>query len=103
MKTPLARTARIAGAMLALASLSISTTLRAPATPLATMKNPLNRGEVRPSLPTDDAANKMRVSEAYGKLPMSFEPNRVHTDRKGKYLSRGSGYTHLLPDSDTNL
>jgi len=88
-------------ALLALASLFISLTPRVPATPA--VKNPSRRDEVRPSLPAGDAANKMRVSEAYGKLPMSFEPNRGQTDRKVKYLSRGSGYTLFLTPTAATL
>jgi len=45
----------------------------------------------------------MRVSEAYGKLPMSFEPNRGQTDGRVKFLSRGSDYTLLLTPTEATL
>ncbi|PYV02717.1 MAG: hypothetical protein DMG26_10790, partial [Acidobacteria bacterium] len=43
-----------------------------------------------------DAASPARLAEAYGKLPLSFEANQGQTDRRVKFLSRGSGYTLLL-------
>jgi len=42
--------------------------------------------------PSTDA----QVSEAYGKLPLSFEANHGQTDAEVKFLSRGGGYTLLL-------
>ncbi|HSD51918.1 MAG TPA: hypothetical protein VLG48_10970, partial [Candidatus Methylomirabilis sp.] len=43
-----------------------------------------------------DPATKLHVSEAYGKLPLSFEVNRGQTDSQVKYLARGPGYTLFL-------
>ena len=103
MNTPHTRTVRLAGTMLALASLFIASIQRAPATPAAMGKKPSSRADLSTSLPSDDAANKMRISEAYGKLPMSFEPNRGQTDRRVKFLSRGSGYTLFLTPSEAML
>ncbi|HEV2177664.1 MAG TPA: SBBP repeat-containing protein [Terriglobia bacterium] len=37
-----------------------------------------------------------RVSDAYAKLPLSFEPNRGQTDGRVKFLARGSGYGLFL-------
>jgi len=37
-----------------------------------------------------------RVSKTYGSLPLSFELNQGQTDRRVKFLSRGSGYTFFL-------
>lgn len=37
-----------------------------------------------------------RVSEAYGKLPLSFEANRGRTDNRVKFLSRANGYSLFL-------
>src|SRR2546421_9546693 len=39
-----------------------------------------------------DPATKARVSEAYGKLPLSFEANHGQTDPSVKFFSRGQGY-----------
>ena len=38
----------------------------------------------------------VRVSEAYGKLPLHFEANQGQTDSGVKFLSRGRGYTLFL-------
>ena len=81
MRSPYAQI-RMTIALLALASLFISATPRVPASPTATTKNPSSRARVHTSVPTNDAANKMRVSKAYGKLPMSFEPNQGQTDKR---------------------
>jgi len=45
----------------------------------------------------------MQVSETYGKLPLSFEANAGQTDAKVKFLSRGSGYSLFLTDSEAVL
>ena len=40
--------------------------------------------------------------ESYGKLPLSFEPNRGQTDARVKFISHGAGYTIFLsPTSAT--
>ena len=39
---------------------------------------------------------KMTVSENYGKLPLSFEPNMGQSAKTVKFLSRGQGYTLFL-------
>lgn len=43
-----------------------------------------------------DQSTRSQVSEAYGKLPLSFEINRGQVANPVKFLSRGSGYTLLL-------
>ena len=37
-----------------------------------------------------------RILETYGRLPLSFEPNRGQTDGQVQFLSRGWGYTLFL-------
>jgi hypothetical protein len=49
------------------------------------------------------AASKPRIVEAYGKLPMAFEANRGQTDRRVKFLSRGSGYSVFLTSNEAVL
>ena len=39
---------------------------------------------------TPDQPTDRRVSEAYGKLPLSFEANRGQTDPRVKFFSRGA-------------
>jgi hypothetical protein len=50
-----------------------------------------------------DAATKTRISEAYGKLPLSFEVNQGQTDDQVKYLARGPGYTVFLTPTEAVL
>ena len=39
---------------------------------------------------------KATLAEAYGKLPLVFEPNQGQTDESVKFLARGNGYTFFL-------
>src|SRR5436190_21102622 len=48
-------------------------------------------------------ATQARLAASYGKLPLSFEANRGQTDRRVKFLSRGSGYTLFLTGGDAVL
>jgi hypothetical protein len=47
--------------------------------------------------------NLLRLSETYGKLPLSFEVNRGQVDSQVKFLSRGSGYTLFLTPTEAVL
>jgi hypothetical protein len=52
-----------------------------------------------PAAAAPDAATSARVSEAYGKLPLSFEANEGQADKAVRFLSRGQGYSlFLTPD-----
>jgi beta-propeller repeat-containing protein len=44
-----------------------------------------------------------KLSAAYGKLPLSFEANAGQTDPAVRFLSRGSGYSLFLTDSEAVL
>jgi hypothetical protein len=46
------------------------------------------------------AADKLKVVDAYGKLPLSFEVNQGQSDAQVRFLSRGSGYTLFLTSTD---
>ena len=50
-----------------------------------------------------DKATRARVSESYGKLPLSFEANEGQQDRQVKFLSRGSGYNLFLSNREAVL
>ena len=50
-----------------------------------------------------DKATRARVSESYGKLPLSFEANKGQHDGQVKFLSRGSGYNLFLTDREAVL
>jgi hypothetical protein len=56
--------------------------------------------------PRDSELNqqtKMRVAEAYGRLPLSFEANQGQTDSRVKFVARGSGYTLFLTNREAVL
>ena len=44
-----------------------------------------------------------RVKESYSKIPLSFVPNHGQTDKKVKFISRGSGYSLALAPTTFTL
>src|SRR5712692_3987069 len=52
---------------------------------------------------TPESAAKARLSESYGKLPLSFEANHGQSNPKVKFLSRGSGYSLFLTSNEAVL
>src|SRR5882724_2874558 len=50
----------------------------------------------------DDAA-RVRVSDAYGRLPLSFETNRGQTDSEVKFLARSTQHTLFLSSTEAVL
>src|SRR5207244_5860101 len=50
-----------------------------------------------------DAASHVRVSEAYGKLPLYFEANKGQTDEQVRFLARSSRSTLFLTPSEAVL
>ena len=48
-------------------------------------------------------AARIRFGQAYGKLPLSFEPNHGQTNNTVQFLSRGEGYTLFLTRSEAVL
>jgi uncharacterized protein (TIGR03437 family) len=44
--------------------------------------------------------SNVRMGEAYGKLPLSFEANHGQTDRRVKFFSRGDGYGIFLTPTE---
>jgi hypothetical protein len=58
------------------------------------------------TLPLAAAPNsrtQSRVSEIYGRLPLSFEANQGQVDRAVRFLSRGEGYTVFLTPTEAVL
>jgi hypothetical protein len=47
--------------------------------------------------------SKTQVAAAYGKLPLTFEPNQGQTKAQVKFLSRGSGYSLFLTPQEAVL
>jgi hypothetical protein len=65
----------------------------------------LTRGEANASsasAPSDTTGHK-RVAANYGKIPLSFEPNKGQTDPRVQFLSRGSGYSLFLTRDEVVL
>jgi len=50
-----------------------------------------------------DSRTQVPILAAFNQLPMSFEPNRGQTDERVKFLSRTTGYTLFLTDSEAVL
>jgi hypothetical protein len=62
-----------------------------------------NHSNTKDSVTVSDAANQARVSENYGKLPLSFEVNQGQTDGEVKFISHGSGYKLFLTSTQAVL
>jgi hypothetical protein len=52
------------------------------------------------SRPQGGVPAKAVASDAYGKLPLSFEPNQGQTDQQVRFLSRGPGYALFLTPAE---
>ena len=50
-----------------------------------------------------DRLTQARVSDTYGKLPLSFEANEGQTDSQVKFLSRGRSYALFLTSTEAVL
>jgi len=47
--------------------------------------------------------SKAEIASAYGKLPLSFEPNHGQADAAARFLTRGAGYQLLLTHKGAEL
>src|SRR5262245_25277439 len=58
--------------------------------------------DYRPSLETLEPRALLAVSpqDAFGGLPLAFEPNQGQTDSDVRYLSRGNGFTVYLTSTE---
>jgi len=57
----------------------------------------------RTTLSASAPQSKSVVADAYGKLPLSFEPNCGQADGRVKFLSRGQGYALFLTPTEAVL
>ncbi|MFQ5739780.1 MAG: SBBP repeat-containing protein [Acidobacteriota bacterium] len=48
-------------------------------------------------------AVRSKIAQSYGRLPLSFEPNRGQSDPRVKFLSHGRGYTLFLTSDESVL
>lgn len=82
---------------------------RAQVLPLSARLAPNGLAAASPVKAEDDAARNASVVEAYGKLPISFEPNigqfggRLGGADQLNFLSRGNGYTLFLNPRESIL
>jgi hypothetical protein len=58
--------------------------------------------QTTPSQPAQNLERE-KILEAYGKLPLVFEPNYGQTDERVKFVSRGQGYGLFLTDTEAVL
>lgn len=49
------------------------------------------------------SGQSLRFNQAYGQLPLAFEPNQGHADPQVKFLARGSGYTLFVTSQEAVL
>ena len=52
---------------------------------------------------TNPIAQKQKIAEDYGKLPLHFEPNVGQTDERVKFMARGSDYSLFLTGNEAVL
>src|SRR5215472_11007382 len=55
------------------------------------------------SRPVISPANKARIAQAYGTLPLSFEANLGQADKRVKFISRGGRYSLFLTADEAVL
>jgi hypothetical protein len=53
--------------------------------------------------PSVDPAQRSKVIDAYGKMPLAFEANQGQADPQAKFLSRGQGYEVFLTPTEAVL
>ncbi|MBS1786939.1 MAG: SBBP repeat-containing protein [Acidobacteria bacterium] len=63
----------------------------------------LNLPQPRTSLSRPDSQARVRLTEGYGKLPLSFEANQGQTDTAVKFRARGNGYQLSLTAAEAVL
>jgi hypothetical protein len=76
---------------------------RSPVTQHAITDGLMPAAAVNDSSRRTPQASQARLLAAYGKLPLNFELNQGQTDRRVKFLSRGSGYSLFLTSNEAVL
>lgn len=103
MKASFKRHVRSAAVTLLTTVVLISLTIHLPPSSVAGAKGNSEGASPNATASHVKQAESMRLSEAYGKLPMRFEANEGQADAHVKFLSRGSGYTLLLSSNEATL
>ncbi len=63
----------------------------------------ISRSATPTTFSAQDRASAHALAEAYGELPLGFEPNQGQSDPAVKFLARGNGYTLLLTSTEAVL
>jgi len=97
LRTPMQSTEhfRTVVVLLLLARAAACSTVLAQTSPVALTNQPATAASA--------TVNETKLADAYGKLPLSFEANQGQTDRRVKFLSRGSGYALFLTGDEAVL
>ena len=70
---------------------------------LAGLFLPCGEANAIPAPASSDATEHKHLAANYGKIPLSFEPNKGQTDPRVQFLSRGSGYSLFLTRDEVVL
>src|ERR1044072_359036 len=98
MRKSLVHKMRVVGAVVALSSLLAAFAPRATADKQTSLFiQPDTNAAPAPDLPKPD---KAKLSEEFGKLPLSFEQNMGQTDPAVKFLARNPRYTLFLTSTE---
>ncbi len=63
---------------------------------LETEKQKVSNAGSETLTPEEKNVQKQKVLENYGKLPISFEPNKGQTDEQVRFLANGTNYSMFL-------
>ncbi len=73
---------------------------RAPSEPAKQTETSAIKAEAQPAANAPESpADKTKIAEAYGNLPINFEPNLGQTDGQVKFVARGQNYSLFLTDT----
>src|SRR6267378_1289589 len=90
--------------LISLCTTLLSTMVLAQSTSVSLNSPPLvPKGAVANGLSQPDPAMQAKVTESYGKLPLSFAANQGQTDGRVKFLSRTGAYTLFLTGDEAVL
>jgi len=69
----------------------------------ASISDGIKKVSTPPSDQQDRQQDRLRLSKAYGKLPLSFEPNQGQSRNQAKFISRAAGFNLFLMPTEALL
>jgi hypothetical protein len=90
------KSTRMYGTMMA----ALGIALLRPIATASVVRQPGPRGRIEPAAATPQ---QPRVISPYGRLPLSFQPNRGQASARVRYIAHGSGYALFLTDEGAEL